>query len=342
MAPILHTWLGTDPLVFDQAVLYLRIFACGMIANLVFNYLASMLRATGNTVVPLIILCVSGLVNVGLNLLLVTQFGMSVDGVAIATVTAQVLSMVAMLIYYVHRKDYLHFSFRKLCLAPDKLKKILRIGIPAGLQSSLFALSNSVIQSGVNSFGATAMAGNAASAQVGNLVYILLNAFYHAAMNFVGQNYAARKFDRVKKTILYCTIFVTAIGVSVSTVILLFGAQAIRIFNSDPAVIEYGLIRLTSVLPVYFLCGIMDSLNGTLRGMGSSTLPMFITLAGSCGLRLVWIWTVFQKIHTLRCLYLCWPISWVVTAVALFCGVVIIYRNRKKEALARDSSPVSA
>jgi Na+-driven multidrug efflux pump len=186
------------------------------------------------------------------------------------------------------------------------------------------------------------MAGNAASAQVGNLVYILLNAFYHAAMNFVGQNYAARKFDRVKKTILYCTIFVTAIGVSVSTVILLFGAQAIRIFNSDPAVIEYGLIRLTSVLPVYFLCGIMDSLNGTLRGMGSSTLPMFITLAGSCGLRLVWIWTVFQKIHTLRCLYLCRPISWVVTAVALFCGVVIIYRNRKKEALARDSAPVSA
>ncbi len=307
--------MGNPDDVIDLAALYMRIYFLGMPVNLLYNFGAAVLRAVGDTRRPLYYLFISGIVNVLLNLLLVIVFHMSVAGVAIATVASQAISAVLVVLCLCRSHSAIHLDFRRLRIHPSELKGIVRVGLPAGLQGSLFSISNVLIQSSVNSFGSIAMAGNASSSNLEGFVYTSMNAVYQADMTFASQNYGAGKADRVKKVMWVCLGTVAAIGLAMGLAFLGLGSQFLSLYNSDPEVIRYGLMRMSIIMPTYFLCGMMDTMGGQLRGVGCSILPMIVSLSGACLLRIVWIFTVFAQpeFHTLTMLYISYPISWGVT-----------------------------
>ena len=323
-------WMGSPDDVLDMATLYMKIFFIGMPANMLYNFGAAILRAVGDTRRPLYYLTVSGILNVLLNLVLVIGFHMGVAGVAIATVASQVMSMALVMICLIRSDGPIHLDLRKLRIHLSQLVEIVRVGLPAGLQGSLFSISNVLIQSSVNSFGSLVMAGNSAGSNLEGFVYTSMNAIHQADLTFASQNLGAGQFKRVRRVMWVCLGTVTAIGLGMGLVFLAFGNQLVSIYNSDPEVIRYGMARLKIILPTYFLCGLMDVMVGQLRGVGYSILPMMISLTGACLLRVVWIYTFFAANPTLEVLYISYPVSWLITFATHFVCYMIWGRKRLK------------
>lgn len=321
--PMLHL-MDTPDDVIDLSALYLRIYFLGTIANLIYNYGASILRAKGDTKRPLYYLALAGAVNIVLNLILVIIFHLDVAGVAIATVTSQIISAVLIFICLMNESGGMQLKPKLLKMDWEKLLQILKIGLPAGIQGSIFSLSNVMIQTSVNSFGSIVMAGNGAASNIEGFVYSGMNAFYQSCLTFTGQNFGAKKLDRVKKTLYVCIILVILTGLILGIGAWYFGESLLGIYSNDPAVISAGIVRLGYVSKLYFLCGIMDVLVGSLRGLGYSIIPMIVSLIGACGLRIVWLMTVFVMIPTVDIIYLSYPVSWIVTALVHFLTYCIV------------------
>ncbi len=330
--PLLE-WMDSPPDVIDGAALYVRIYFLGMPANMLYNFGAAVLRAVGDTRRPLYYLSFSGLVNVLLNLLLVIVFKMGVAGVAIATVASQVISMALVMLCLLRSQGPTRLNLKACRVDRASALAMIRIGLPAGLQGSLFSISNVLIQSSVNSFGSLAVAGNGVAANLEGFVYTAMNAQHQACMAFASQNYGAGNTRRVDRTLWSCLSIVAVAGFGLGMLALTFGETLLGVYNSEAEVIAFGMIRMGIIMPLYFLFGMMDVLVGQLRGIGLSVLPMIVSLAGVCGLRIVWIMTVFAANPTLYTLYISYPISWGVTfAIHLLCWMVVGRRKLKAAA----------
>ena len=320
--------------VLPLSTLYLKIFFLGAPAGMVFNFGASIVRATGDTKKPLIILSLSGILNIVLNLILVIYFHMSVAGVAIATITAQYVSATVITVVLLKMKNACKLDLKKLRLHKEEVKRILYVGIPAGIQNSLFSVSNVIIQTTVNSFGSVAMAGIAAGSNVDTLIYTCTNAVSQTTMTFSSQNLGAKKYENFNKIYFRCILLTIAIAGSMGALGVIFKDFFVGIFSTDPAVIAIGAERLTLILPFYFFCSLMDVGAGQLRGMGKSFLPMIISLLGGCGIRLLWVFAFFPKNPTLIYLYYAYPISWSITAAVLIACYFIVRKQILKRASA--------
>ena len=329
--------MGNPEDVLPFAAKYMRIYFCGITFTMVYNFCASILRAAGDTRSPLIFLTLAGVINVGMNVLFVTQLGMDVDGVALATVISQGVAALLVVIAMIRRKDDSHLDLGKLRIYKYELLKIVRIGLPAGLQSSMFSISNVMIQSSVNSFGSVVMSGNAASGNIEGFVWAVMNAFHQTAVNFTGQNMGARRYDRIRMILWCCLGSVTVVGLALGALAYGFGPRLLSIYITDsPEAIEYGMLRMAYMCLPYFLCGLMDVSSGSLRGLGSSFVPMVISVLGICGIRIAWIYTIFQipRFHTIDVLFASYPISWVITyAAQLFAFLTIFNKFRREHGL---------
>ena len=319
--------MGSPEDVIDLSVLYVRIIFLGMPVQMVYNFCAAILRAAGDTKRPLYFLTIAGVVNFLLNLLFVIVFKMSVAGVALATVLSQVLSTVLIVRSLTLREDSVHLKLKKLRIVPAQLLQILRIGLPCGVQSSVFALSNVLIQSSLNSFGTSAMAGNAAAANIGSFVSQGVVAFMQAAPSFVSCNMGARKPRRALNAMWSCQLWSFVFSSVMGIGAYLFGEQLLSLYNTDPAVIAFGMQRMLLVYLPYFLTGPMEIFSGALRGIGYSMLPMCISLLGACAFRIVWILTIFQGQRTLYCLLLSYPVSWILTAAVMGAFFFLLFRR---------------
>lgn len=324
-------WMDSPADVIDGASLYVQIYFLGMPANMLYNFGAAVLRAVGDTRRPLYYLTISGLVNIALNLLLVIVFRMAVAGVAIATVASQVVSMVLVMLCLLRSHSTIRLEIRECRLDGPSVKEMVSVGLPAGIQGSLFSISNVLIQSSVNSFGSLVIAGNGVASNIEGFVYTCMNAQHQACMTFASQNLGAGKTDRVRRTLLCCLGIVTAVGLGTGLLVRAFGAPLMGLYNQDPEVIAKGLIRMSIILPTYFLCGLMDVMVGGMRGIGFSVMPMIVSLAGACGLRILWIMTIFAAHPTLEILYISYPISWGVT----FAIHMVCYLTAGRKRLAR-------
>lgn len=313
----------------ELSKVYLKIYFIGMPANLLYNFASAILRAVGDTKRPLYYLTISGIVNILLNLLFVIVFDMSVSGVAIATVASQVISCVLIMLTLIKTKQPYRFKFDELKIDKKALWEITKIGLPAGIQSSIFSISNVIIQSSVNLFGPIAMNGNSAAQSVEGFVYTSMNSVYHGALAFTSQNYGAKNEKNIKKITLYSLIIVTLIAVILGVPLFIFGKEVLSIYTKVPKEINVGYIRLHYLCLPYFLCGIMDVMVGILRGIGYSTTPMIVSIVGVCGIRLLWIYTIFynvadfSSVESLHYLYISYPISWIITFIAhLICYII--------------------
>lgn len=329
-SPLLEL-MGTPENVLPLAALYVRIYFAGMPMILLYNYGSAILRAIGDTKRPLYYLAVAGVLNIILNLIFVIVFEMSVAGVALATILSQTLSAILVIRCLMHTEGGCHLDLHQLKIHSHKLWKILQLGLPAGLQGSIFSLSNVLIQSSVNSFGAIAMAGNSAAANIEGFTYVAMNSFYQAAITFVSQNMGAMEFKRIRKIAWQCLACVTVTGALLGNLSFFFGHQLLGIYSDEAEVIQYGIYRLEVIGTTYFLCGIMDVCVGCLRGIGYSFLPMVVSLLGACGFRILWIFTVFKGHHDLHTLYISYPISWAITASVHIICFLILYRRMVKK-----------
>ncbi len=310
--------MDSPPEVLPLSTLYLKIYFLGSPASLIYNFGASIVRSTGDTKRPLYILTASGIVNIVLNLFLVIVFKLDVAGVAIATITAQYISAVCIVIRLVKMTDACRLHFKKLRIDLTELKRIMLIGIPAGIQNSLFSFSNVIVQTTVNSFGATAVSGIAAGSNFDSMIYTCTNAVSQTTMTFSSQNMGAGKYENLSKIYARCLTLTVIIGGILSLAGYIFSDFVVGVFSTDPDVIKIGAERLRFILPFYTFCSLMDVGAGQLRGMGKSFEPMIITLLGGCGLRLLWIFAFFPKNPTLIYLYYAYPISWTITFFVLF------------------------
>ncbi len=322
--------MGTPENVLRLSALYMRIYFSGITFTMIYNYCAAILRAAGDTRSPLLFLTIAGVVNVALNLVFVTVLHMNVAGVALATTISQGISAVLVVIALMRRSDACHLELSQMRCYAIPLKQMLRIGLPAGLQSSLFSISNVMIQSSVNSFGDILMSGNAASQNIEGFLYVTMNSFHQTAVNFIGQNVGAKQYDRVKKIVWICLGLVMAVGLAMGSAMCSFGKNLLGIYITDSAeAISWGLVRLNIIARFYFLCGLMDVSTGALRGMGASISPMIISVLGVCGIRIGWIMTIFQipQFHTPQSLYFSYIISWSLTFLIQMFAFFKVYRN---------------
>ncbi len=338
--PLLQLMDSPDD-VIHKAALYLQIYFLGMPANMLYNFGAAVLRAVGDTRRPLYFLSVAGVVNVVLNLILVIPLHMDVAGVALATVASQCISAVLVLLCLVKTDDCVHLDLRSLRIHKKELKDMLRIGLPAGLQGSVFSLSNVQIQSTINSFGSLVMAGNTAASNIEGFIYTAMNAMHQTATTFAAQNYGAGKFERLPKVLWQSQGIVTAVGLGLGGLAALGGTGLLGIYTDNATAVHFGMVRLMIFAATYFLCGVMDVISGQLRGMGCSVFPMITSLVCVCGLRVFWILAVVDPLrvllsdeNALRVLYLSYPVSWILaTAVHFTCYFVISrkFKTKKEE-----------
>ncbi len=329
--PILHL-MGSPDDVLPLAALYLRIYFVGMPATLTYNFGAAILRAVGDTRRPLYFLLFAGAVNVVLNLFFVIGFSMGVAGVATATVVSECISALLIVRCLIRSDSAYRLCREHMRITKAKVKLIMKIGLPAGFQGALFSISNVLIQSSINSFGSIAMAGSTASGNVEGFVYNAMNAVYQTALSFTSQNYGAGKMKRVTRILLYCQGLVIVTGIVMGGGAVLAGPKLLQIYSSDPEVISYAMMRMRIINGTYFLCGIMDTMVGGLRGLGYSIVPMLVSLTGACLFRVVWIFSVFAVHRTLEVLYLSYPASWIITLTAhILCYIVIRKRMAKKQ-----------
>ena len=310
-------WMQTPDEVLDLAATYLRICFLGMVPTMVYNFGSAILRSVGDTKRPLYYLFGAGIVNVILNLFLVVALKLDVAGVAIATVISQCISAGLIIRCLRHEEGGIHLDIHRLHLDKKIFVEILEIGLPAGFQGILFSLSNVIIQSSVNSFGATVMAGNSAAANVEQFVYFAMNAFYQSTISFTSQNYGAKNYHRIKKILLTGQFCVITVGIVFGNLVVLFGHPLLELYTSSEEVIQAGMVRFGIVARTYALCGIMDVMVGALRGIGYSVMPMIVSLMGACVFRLVWIATIFRmdRFHSVQVVYDSYPISWIVTNI---------------------------
>ncbi len=325
------TWMDTPDNVLPLSKLYMQIYFGGIIFTMVYNYCAAILRAAGDTKSPLIFLSISGVINVILNVIFVTVFDMNVEGVALATVISQGISAILVVITLMRRQDSCKLSLRKMRFYPTQLWKMVRIGLPAGIQGSLFSISNVIVQSSLNSFGDIVMSGNGAAASIEGFIYVTFNSFQQTAINFIGQNMGAGQYKRIKKIYTLCLLSATVITAALGIGAYLSGSVLLSVYIKDSAeAIGYGLIRLSYIALPYFLCALMDVTTGALRGIGASVTPMLICILGVCGIRIVWVYTVFQipAYHTIESLYISYPISWIVTFATQLLSFIYIYKKR--------------
>ena len=319
--------MGTPDDVISHSVLYMRIYFAGMPFMMVYNFGSAVLRAVGDTKRPLYYLLIAGVVNVFLNLIFVIIFCMGVAGVATATVISQAISAALVVRCLVVTDSAYKLVLKGMKIVPDKLIRMFKIGMPAGLQGALFSISNVLIQSSVNSFGSIAMAGNTAASNIEGFVYTAMNAFHQASISFCGQNYGAMKFRRVGKVTAICLGLVTVVGFVMGSGAYLASGILLQLYSPDAEVIRYGTLRMAYICILYFLCGNMDVMVGTLRGMGYSIMPMLVSLTGACLFRVVWIYTAFRQVPTLECLYISYPISWGLTFLVHLTCFWIVYRK---------------
>ena len=319
--------MGSPEDVIDLAVLYVRIIFLGMPVQMLYNFCAAILRAVGDTQRPLYYLTIAGVVNVLLNLVFVILFHLSVAGVALATIISQAISALLVTRALLNMEGPTRLFLNRLRIHPGKLREIIRIGLPAGIQSSVFSLSNVVIQSSVNSFGSVVIAGNAASSNVGNFVYQAMNTFQQAITCFAGQNIGARKPRRIVSAMKVCMFWAVSFGLVLGMLSCVFGTQLLSLFSADPAVIAAGMERQIIVCAPYFLCGMMDVMTGALRGIGYSLLPMIVSILGACAFRLFWVFTVFAAYPTLPCLMLSYPVSWLLTFSVLLVIFLVLWNR---------------
>lgn len=336
LAKPLLTIMGTPDDVINQSILYMRIVFLGMPAMLTYDFGAGILRAVGDTKRPLAYLFIAGIINVCLNLISVIIFGMGVAGVAIATITSQYISALLVLRCMIKTNSVYKLNLKELRIRKSMLLRIIRIGVPAGIQGALFNVSNVLIQSSINSFGSLVMAGNTAAANIEGFVYTSMNAVYQASTNFTSQNVGAHKTKNITPVLLSCMLIVTSVGLILSTIVEVFAYQLLGIYSADADVISYGIERLHVVCLTYFLCGLMDTACGSIRGLGYSIAPTLVSLAGACGLRILWIYTVFQVHRTQFVLYLSYPVSWVVTFIAHIICFIIFSKKWKRKIEAQD------
>ena len=333
-------WMGTPDDVIDLAALYMKIYFIGMPFFMLYNYGAAILRAVGDTKRPLLFLVVSGLVNAGLNMILVICFHMAVEGVAIATVISQLLSCIMVLICLYRTQGCYQFRFSKLGLKGIYVRQIFQVGIPAGIQSTVINFSNVLLQSSVNSFGSVAMAGYTAANNIFGFLYASVNSVTQACMSFTSQNYGAGKTKRMDRVLIDCLILSCAVSMTLGCCAWFFGPQLLRIYTESSAVISCGVEILSFTTVTYFLCGIMDLIPGALRGMGRSTVPMILSIIGTVGTRIVWIFWIFPYHRSLDILFLSYPVSWILT---ILMQVICFFIVRKSvhadmEALRKDSA----
>ena len=330
--------MGTPENVLPLSAVYMKIYFGGITFTMVYNFAASILRAAGDTKSPLIFLSMAGIINVGLNIFFVKELHMNVEGVALATIVSQAISAVLCVIALMRRTDACKLKLRKMRFYKPQLLKLLRIGLPAGIQSSLFSISNVLIQSSINSFGDIFMSGNGAAASIEGFIYVIFNSFTQTTVNFIGQNCGAHQYKRVKKIFLICLACSVVTTIIASVAAFAFGRQLLSIYITDSAeAIDYGLLRLTYIMLPYFLCAMMEKTTGALRGMGASLSPMLLSVLGVCGIRILWIYTIFQipAYHTPQSLYLSYPISWIITFVLQLLAFIFIYRKQvRQDALA--------
>ncbi len=331
--------MDTKPEVLDKAVLYLTIICLGIPASSIYNFGASILRSVGDSRTPLLVLASTGLVNVILNLVLVIKFHMTVDGVAIATIVSQYLSAVWIVIVLLRKRGESYCLYlRKLRIDTNVLSKILRYGLPTGIQSTFFSISNVILSSAVNTFPTTTVSAKTIATNVDGISYTAMNSFSKASMTFVGQNYGAKKYDRVKKTVWYCLALVTVLGVIITQTELLFGRELASLFVDKDAVdaaliVDEALEIMNVFLATYFLCGIMEVLSSAIRGMGYSISSMIISLVGACFFRIFWIEVLFNNIESMRTingLFLVYPVSWIFTIAMQLVLLIIAFRHMDK------------
>ena len=302
--------MGTPKDIIDLSVLYMKIYFIGLPASMVYNFGAAILRAIGDSRRPMYYLIIAGIVNVIFNLFFVIVLHMSVEGVAWATVISQYLSMLLIMICLYRSDGAIRFMPRQMHIDGHKLKEIVKIGLPAGLQGLLFSISNVLIQSAVNSFGSTMVAASSAAGNVEGFVGTTMNAYYNAAITFTGQNMGAKKYDRIDTIAKVCTVLIFATWILLGGATLLFGRPLLGIYTSDPEVIELGMLRMNVMMVAYFTCGMMNVYPGLTRGMGYSILPMLCTLVGACLMRIVWLATFFTWYPTVIMLFVCYPVTW--------------------------------
>lgn len=338
ISPYALSMMGTPEDIHSLSTLYLRIFFLGTPANMIFNYGASILRSTGDSKRPLYILTATGILNVVLNLIFVIKFHMDVAGVALATIISQYVSAICVLYILLNINSYIHLSIKKLRFYKDELKDILRIGIPAGLQGSLFSLSNVIIQSSINSFGAAAIAGNTASGNVDSIIFTCCNSVSQTATTFTSQNLGAGQHKRIRKVYFNCVGISMAIAAFFGVALLAFGPQILTVFSTDSEVIDMGLIRLRLFAVTYIINSVLDATTGQMRGLGKSVIPMIVSLVGICGLRVIWVFTVFPHFRSIFTLYLSYPVSWLVTGIVITVMYAITFRKIIKRSKSNENT----
>ena len=327
--------MGTPSDVLPLSAIYMKIYFAGIISMLLYNFGAAILRAAGDTQGPLIYLSIAGVINVILNVIFVTLFNMNVAGVALATTISQTVSAVLVIIRLMRRNDDARFYIKKMRFYKRQLVRIINIGVPAGIQSSMFSISNVLIQSSVNSFGSAAVSGAAAASSIENFVFIAMNAFHQTGLNFAGQNAGAGNYRRIKKVATVSLASVSVLGIVGGVLVWTFARQLLGIYitNSEEA-ITYGITKMTFICLPYFIEGLMDTTTGLLRGIGSSIAPMFITIFGTCVVRVVWIYTVFAYFRTYESLLISYLISWTLTlSVELVLFIVLVNKRAKQQRL---------
>ena len=341
-------WMGTSPAIIEQSTLYLMIFFAGSPFNMIYNFGASILRATGDTKRPLYFLSFSGFINVVLNFIFVYFFALDVAGVALATVISQIISSVLIVMSLRRQDGMCRLYIRKLHINKSIFLRIIQIGLPASIQSMLFSISNILIQSSVNSFdiGFAALgkapytSGAAAAGNIEGFIYTSVSSFQHASMNFTGQNYAAKKYMRVRKILYTCILTAVSVGVIAGLIAIIFGKPLLSIYiPGDAEAVSYGYQRLLLLGSTYFFCGIMEVLVGQLRGLGKSLVPMFISVLGICAFRVFWIYTIFAINHEWITLFISYPLSWILTSLMQFvCYYLILKKMPKKDESVSDSA----
>ena len=327
-------FMDTPEDVLPLSATYMKIYFCGTIASMIYNFGSAILRAAGDTKGPLYFLTAAGTLNVALNLFFVIVLKMNIAGVALATAISQFLSAGLIIRALMIRDDACRLELGKIRIYKRQLKRILQIGFPAGIQASLFSASNVIIQSSINSFGSVVMSGNAAAQNIEGFVYTSMNSYSQTALNFTGQNFGAGKLDRIRKIMWICLVSVFCTGAALGLIAFTFGKPLLGIYIKDSEkAVDYGMVRIAYIMLPYFLCGLMDVTTGLIRGLGSSVLPMLITVIGVVGIRLGWIYIVFRipEYHSIKSLYLSYAISWSATFLTELVVFIVLLQKQKRK-----------
>lgn len=331
--------MGTPEDIIGLSVLYMKIYFISTPATMVYNFAAAILRAAGDSKRPMYYLVITGTIHVIFNLFFVIVLHMGVAGVASATVISEYLSVLLIMMCLCRCDGAIRFIPKKMRIDGQKLKDILRIGLPAGMQGLLFSISNVLIQSAINSFGSTMVAASAAAGNVENYIGTTMNAYYNAAIAFTGQNMGAKKYDRIDTIAKVCTVLVLATWIILGGTIVLLGRPLLGIFTSDSEVIKLGMLRLNVMMVAYFTCGIMNVYPGLTRAMGYSISPMISTLVGACLMRIVWLATIFTWYHNEIILFACYPVTWALAGLGQV-GIFFYARRHIRKAPVSEAKTV--